>query len=390
MKDFALKVTTVFAILLAAAAIWQVRSIVAIFLVSLAITAVMRAPIEQLVARGVRRGLAIVIVYGVALGGLVALFYLLSYPLTGEFTQIGENFMTAYERLQSGRRVFGRFDALLADRLPTAEELAILITGEQAPIVGQAVLDFTQNIGAVVGQFFLAMVLSIYWSVDQIRFERFWLSLLPVNQRARAREIWHSLEAQLGAYLRSEAVQSVLAGVLLVPGFWLLGVDYPVIWALLISLAWLVPLVGGLIFLLPLWLIVWAGQGALIATAAVLYTIVVLGFLEFFVERRLYTQTRYTNVLVIIVMLMLVDAYGIVGLILAPPLATTIEVLLAKLADTTTRPASQTIPDVDVAMLQARLDETRLLVSGLDTPSTLRLANMADRLGGLLKQADDL
>ena len=390
MKDFALKVTTVFAILLAAAAIWQVRSIVLLALVSLAITAVMRAPIEHLITRGVRRGLAIVIAYGVALGGVVALFYLLSYPLTVEFSQLTENLMIAYERLESGRRVFGRLDALLADRLPTVEELAALITGEQGAIIGQAILDFTQNIGAVVGQFFLAMVLSIYWTVDQVRFERFWLSLLPANQRARARNIWRSLEAQVGAYLRSEAIQCVLAGVLLGPGFWLLGVDYPVIWALLISLGWLVPLVGGLIFLLPLWLMVWTGQGALIATAAVFYTIVVLAFLEFFVERRLYTQTRYTNVLVIIIMLMLVDAYGIVGLLLAPPLATTVEILLAKLAETTVRPTAQTIPDVDLSMLQERLDETRLLVSGLDTPSTLRLANMADRLSGLLKQADEL
>ena len=390
MKDFALKVTTVFAILLAAAAIWQLRSIVLLALVSLAITAVMRAPIEHLITRGVRRGLAIVIAYGVALGGVVALFYLLSYPLTVEFSQLTENLMIAYERLESGRRVFGRLDALLADRLPTVEELAALITGEQGAIIGQAILDFTQNIGAVVGQFFLAMVLSIYWTVDQVRFERFWLSLLPANQRARARNIWRSLEAQVGAYLRSEAIQCVLAGVLLGPGFWLLGVDYPVIWALLISLGWLVPLVGGLIFLLPLWLMVWTGQGALIATAAVFYTIVVLAFLEFFVERRLYTQTRYTNVLVIIIMLMLVDAYGIVGLLLAPPLATTVEILLAKLAETTARPTAQTIPDVDLSMLQERLDETRLLVSGLDTPSTLRLANMADRLSGLLKQADEL
>ena len=55
MKDFALKVTVVFAILLAAVALWQLRSIVALILVSLAITAAMRAPIAHLIARGMRR-----------------------------------------------------------------------------------------------------------------------------------------------------------------------------------------------------------------------------------------------------------------------------------------------------------------------------------------------
>jgi hypothetical protein len=89
-------------------------------------------------------------------------------------------------------------------------------------------------------------------------------------------------------------------------------------------------------------------------------------------------------------MLMLVSAYGIVGLLLAPLLATAIEVLLVKLGETTTRPAPQEIADIDVSQLQTRLDEMRQLVSNLDTPSTLRLASMADRLDNLLKQTEKL
>lgn len=390
MKDFALKVTVVFAILLAALALWQLRSIVALVLVSLAITAAMRAPILYLTARGMGRGLAMVLVYGVGVGGIVALFFLAGYPLSLEFTQMGENIMTAYTRLESGRRVFGSLDSLLADRLPTVEELAALLTGDQMQVVGQAVLNLTQNIGSTVGQFLLAMVLSIYWTADQARFERFWLSLLPANQRVQAREIWRSLEAQVGAYLRSEIVQSVLAGLLLIPGFWLLGVDYPVIWALLISVAWLVPLVGGLIFLLPLWLTVWVAEGALLATAACLYALAVLAIMEFYVERRLYTQTRYSHVLVIVVMLMLVSAYGLVGLLLAPLLATAIEVLLANLGATTARAPVQNLPDIDVSQLKSRLDKTREMVSALDAPGTRRLASMADRLDELIQQTEKL
>src|SRR5690606_33866595 len=113
---------------------------------------------------------------------------------------------------------------------------AAILTGDQMTVFGEAVINVTQNLGAIIGQFLLAMVLSIYWTADQLRFERFWLSLLPVVQRARAREVWHSIEAQVGAYLRSEIAQSVLAGLLLAPGFWVMGIDYPLIWALFISL----------------------------------------------------------------------------------------------------------------------------------------------------------
>jgi predicted PurR-regulated permease PerM len=390
MKDFALKITVVFAILLVGLAIWQVRSIVMVFIVSLAITATVRAPIAYLIERKLRRGVAMLIVYGVGLGGLLILFYLLSFPLALEFTTLGDSLMQAYTQLQAGRAVFSRFDPLIADRLPTVEELAAILTGDQMTILGEAVLNFTQNIGSTIGQFLLAMVLSIYWTADQLRFERFWLSLLPVAQRARAREIWHSIEAQVGAYLRSEIVQSVLAGLLLAPGFWLMGVDYPLLWALLVSLAWFIPLVGWLIVVVPLWLMIALGEGTAIATGAVAYTLIVLAFLEFFVERRLYTQTRYTNVVVILVMLLMVDAYGIVGLLIAPPLATAIEVLLAKLVEKPAKSAAQSIPDSDVSKLRARLEETRQLLDSVDAPSMPRLVNMTNRLDGLLNQADEL
>jgi len=398
MKGIALKVTVVFAILMAALILWQLRDIVALILVSFAITAAMRAPIAYLVKRGLRQSLAITLAYVVGLGAILGLFFILGYPLTGEFSLLSDNIMTAYTRLQNGHHVFGSFDSLLAERLPTTDQLAAFLSSDQISAVGQAILDMTQNVSGIIGQFLLAMVLSIYWTADQVRFERFWLSLMPSNLRTRAREIWRSLEAQIGAYVRSEIVQSVLAGILLVPGFVLLGVQYPVIWALLISLAWFIPLVGGFIFLIPLWLLTWASSGALIATIAVLYTVAILALMEFVVERRLYTHTRYTNVLVILFMLMLLNVFGIVGLLIAPLVAITIEIFFAKLAETTVTPAvnpvltpaADLIQEQDVSLLQTRLEEIRPLLSNAETPSNMRLANIAERLETLLKQAEEL
>jgi predicted PurR-regulated permease PerM len=385
---------------MAALLIWQLRDIVALILVSLVITAAMRGPIASLVARGIRQSIAIAIAYVVGLAVVVGLFFILGYPLTGEFTQLGNSLMTTYTRLENGTNVFGlgRLDAFLSQRLPTVDQLTAFLTGDQMPVVGQAVFDFTQSISTIIGQFLLAMVLSIYWTADEMRFERFWLSLLPSNQRAPAREIWHTLETQVGAYVRSEVMQGIMAGFLLAPGFWLLEVPYPVIWSLLIALGWFVPLVGGIIFLIPLWLITWSATNAVIASAAVLYTMAVLALMEFFVERRIYTHTRYTSVLMIVIMLMLVDAYGVVGLLIAPLVSIAIEILFAKLAEANIKPAlnptdipaADLIADQEVAVLQARLEEIRPFLSNSDSPSNLRLANIAERLENLLKEAETL
>jgi len=75
-----------------------------------------------------------------------------------------------------------------------------------------------------------------------VRFERLWLSLLPVNYRSRSREIWRAIEEGVGAYTRRQVVESLLAGVIL----WLVTVDglelaafLAVLAALLLLIPWL-------------------------------------------------------------------------------------------------------------------------------------------------------
>jgi predicted PurR-regulated permease PerM len=77
------------------------------------------------------------------------------------------------------------------------------------------------------------LFLSIYWIINQIHFERLWLSLLPTGLRRQARDIWRTIEIDLGAYMRSELFQSLAAGLLLGLGYWALGSPYPVLLALI-------------------------------------------------------------------------------------------------------------------------------------------------------------
>ena len=76
------------------------------------------------------------------------------------------------------------------------------------------------------------IILSLYWSADQMRFERLALSVFPKKHHQRIRQIWRSVETGVGAYVRSEVIQSVLAGIILGTGYGLMGVPYPTILAI--------------------------------------------------------------------------------------------------------------------------------------------------------------
>lgn len=388
MKRFTLLVAVVFAVGLVLVLAWRLSDIILMFIASLAVAATLRAPIEWLAARRVPRALATALMYLGLIGGGLGLFILLYETLGDELGALSEELSVIYARmgqLLSGFR--GEYGSAITARFPTPEQLTQLLTDSNVGDMERAVLGAGQSVARTLTDAVLALILSIYWTADRLRFERLALSFVPAHRRGNVRDTWRALEDGLGRYLRSELLQGLLVGVLLWPVFRLLGLNWPVFWALAAALSWLVPLVGGFIVIVPLWLVVWVQSGALIATAAVAAALVVMAMLEFVLERRLFTRERGMSVLTIAIALIMADAFGLLGLLLAPPLAAMIHILLRELANPTAPRSSQPALAADIAALQSRLATARSLIVAAEDGSHRRLENIADRLERLLGQA---
>jgi predicted PurR-regulated permease PerM len=247
--------------------------------------------------------------------------------------------------------------------------------------------------GAIVN-LVVVVVLSIYWSIDRVHFERLWLSLLAVDVRLEARDIWRAIETESGEYLRSEFVQSAVAGVVLGIGFWLIGLPYPVVLGLVGAFAWFIPWVGMMVAViavgvlsLPTLVLMSEPTAAIRFVAAASYTLIVLLLLELVIEPRLFNRRRYNSLLIAVVVIGLAQIVGVLGLILGPPLAAAIQILFSRLlrrramaivAEGTT-PASFT---KRIAALQTR-------IATLPQPSP-ELNNLAGRLATLIEEAEEL
>ena len=151
--------------------------------------------------------------------------------------------------------------------------------GEGEGFIGTAV-EVIGNAGAIVSQLLIAVVVSIYWTADRVRFERLWLSLLSPEARALARTQWRAMEAGVGSYLRSELIQCIATGALLTLAYWLIGLPYPFLLAFIAALAWLIPLVGGLIGVALAALLAW-NMGLFGVIAATTLTAAVYLAMEF-------------------------------------------------------------------------------------------------------------
>jgi putative permease len=362
--------------------LWQFREVILLFLLSLFLAASLRPLITRLVQRGFSLAQGMLIVYLLGLLLAIVLGYSLGPTLSTEVQEMGDRAALAYELVHPRWAEGEMWQQAIAGRLPNAPQLVKLLTSE-SDAAARILFGFVQNIVTLLAGVVIVLVLSIYWSVDQTRFERLWLSLLPADRRTLARNLWRDMEEGVGAYIRSELIQAVLAFLLLGLGYELLGLSYPLTLALLGGLAWLIPLIGALFIVVPVWL-VGLGSGWLVALTAVVYTLLVLLALERVIEPRIFRRRRYSPILVILTLVIMAQVLGIVGLILAPTIAAALQILFSALL--AWREQRSRSP-VEIDELEAKLAQIHASYIQEEQPVPPEIETMIGRLQRLLQQA---
>jgi putative permease len=377
--------TAVMTTLLALAVLWQFRIVFVYVLVSLALAATVRPFVKDWARRGLVMRLALILLYMVSLCGFGFLIFLVGRFAVSDIQQFAQTLSVQGTWVLPPWLEGSSFQHTLVAWLPTPDELFKAVTGEQGQFVLPAVLSFTEGIGGVASGVFLVLFLSIYWSINQIHFERLWLSLLPSEQRKHARGIWRTIEPDLGAYIRSEIVQSLLAALLLGLGYWLLGSDYPVLMALTGALAWLIPVVGApLAVVLPL--LMGLLTSVQLSLFTILYTLVVLIALQVWVEPRLFKRKWDNPILTLIILLAMADAFGLVGILIAPPVSAVCQILWNLLVSNRLDSGAA----IQVSDLKERQARLWTVIKEMDElPPPLVISSM-ERLTNLLEKAEPI
>lgn len=327
MKRLMLYTAAVLGTLLVLYILWQFRLVLLLFILSLFVAAAIRPFVGRLTALGIPKTGAQILLYAVGVGSVLLVFLLVGDRLLMELNILANRAVIEYES------IYHRWEAGATWQQTAVSYLSPppLTSGDEAELEAMlpTVVLITRNIATALGSLLLLLALSVYWSADQYRFERLWLSVLPPKRRAYARDGWRAIEHAVGSYLRSQTVQSILAAFFLGLGAFAMRMDFPILLALLGALAALVPLFGSLVMALLAF-----GLGYLeslnLGLGAALYTLVLFLALEFLVEPRLWPRKRRSFLFTILLIIPLVETFGVWGLLVAPPLAAALEVLIGQ------------------------------------------------------------
>jgi putative permease len=368
--------------------VWEFRIAIILFILSLIVAAILRPMVDLLAADRIPRGLALLITYLTVIALVIAFVLFLGGPVISELQVTATDITSGYEQIRSHWLTGIWIQRAIAQNFPDLNHLFQTIVGVQWNILVQSFLGMTLGSLDLLSKIAIILVLSIYWSADQEHFKRLWLTLLPPELRTRWRDVWNNIENEIGSYLRSELIQSLLTVIILTVGYQLIGLKYSVLLAVFGAICWLIIWFGGLIAVLPAFLAGLSISPA-IGLLAALFTIVVLCFLEFVVEPRLYNRQRLSSFLVVVIVLIMVNQYGIIGFVVAPPLAAAIQIFLGQLFRPTTSTVTLTPPlELQIDLLRERLNLVKKMISERPEPPSPEIVNLVDRLDNMIDNAD--
>jgi predicted PurR-regulated permease PerM len=177
---------------------------------------------------------------------------------------------------------------------------------------------------------------------------RFVLSILPEEHRDYADETFHEIGQTMGGYVRGSVIQGLIIGVLAWVGLSIIGVDYPLVLAIIAGFGELIPVLGPIIAFVPI-VGISLLDGFTTTIIAVVFWIAIQQFENHILTPGImHSQTQMSPLLVIFAVFLGGQAGGIVGALVAIPLAGAVKIVVVRvLAPWIRRWAGISPPDED-------------------------------------------
>jgi predicted PurR-regulated permease PerM len=306
-------------------ALYTVRAILVRILIALFIAVSLDPAVRQLAKRGMRRGYAVTLIFvlffALAAGFLISVIP----PLVSQGSNLVDDLPGYLRRLQDNSSQFRE----LNDRYNVSDQLQGMV-GTLPSRLGSGLLGFTGRVFGAVFNGLTVLVFTLYFMADMPRIRSGLVRLFPVNRRPRAREVVDLVVDKVGGYMIGNIIISLIAGVVSFIAFTVLGVPFPAPLAFVVAICDLIPMIG-------------ATLGAVIGITVALFTsglwpttVLVTAFFIAYQQlenyliapRVLKTTVELGAAAVLIAGLIGATVLGLVGALMAIPIAAAFNVLL--------------------------------------------------------------
>ena len=227
-------------VLAVAAALWRLRDLVMLVLIAFIIASAILPLALRLEKRGVSRVLTVVGVFALILTGVTVLGALTAPAIGGQFERLA---IRAPEQLNRASDWLTRKGSSLAGRPVRMPEISGQIA-QYLRLAAERTLQITAGAASAAAGLLLVVVLAGFMVIDQQRFRAGFLHFVPPAKKDSAARQWDQVQERMGGYVSGMALISLEKGVVLTGGLWLIGVPSAFLLGLLACVLNFIPYVG--------------------------------------------------------------------------------------------------------------------------------------------------
>ena len=197
----------------------------------------------------------------------------------------------------------------------------------------QIILGFASSIVQLV----VVPVLTYYFLKDGLVLKEKIIIMFAVDSRSRARQVIEDMANVISGYIRGQVLISVVIGVIVFSGMYILEIDYPLVLGLLAACTETIPIIGPIVGSIPAIMLAFLISPAL-AVKVILFYIIVHQIENHIVVPNIMGHTIAVHPVVVIISLLVgAQLFGIIGMMVAVPIAALLRIVIKQLWNITER-----------------------------------------------------
>lgn len=321
-------------ILVAVYVVYVVSNILLLVFLSLILSALIDPFATWFEKKKIPRGLAVLLIYTILFGVIGLSIAVLAPVLASDVPQLVDNIgkfwqsVMAQESVQEFLAGLQNIQGALGNA-PVVDTTAPAISG---PSVEPTISGIYSTVSGVFGGLFslvIVLVMTMYMVVQDDPLRKILVSVVPDDRVPYWSDIIKRMRDKLGLWMRGQLILSAIIGTLVFVGLTILGVKYAAVLAILAAILEFVPYIGPILAAIPALLFAFSGGGVVkLIAVAVMYVIIQQLENHLLVPKIMQRAVGLNPIVSIVAILIGARLAGVIGALLAIPVATALSVFL--------------------------------------------------------------
>ena len=321
-RKIAMYTATALLVVLGFVFVFLIRNVLFLIFISILLATSIEPLVNRLRRGPFSRGAGILVIYTVIMAVLAGIVILTIPPLLDEGTRAMAGLSDQQKTDEAIRQNLGS-GTVGNIAMSAYHSVREVISNPKAVESGLSVgLTVFEIIFSAVTVF----VIAFYWLSERPIIKRVIFSFIKEEKRSRGRQLWDSVEEKLGSWVRGQLVLMLFIFFMGLIGYTVIGLKFAFALAVFAGIAELVPLVGPYIGGAPAILIALTQSPTLAVLVAVFIVVIQLIEGNILVPRIMEKAVGVSPLTVIVGILIGSTLYGILGALLAVPIAAAIQV----------------------------------------------------------------